>query len=112
MTSLENWLFQGLVFPDGLWVEEQDTFGTRNASWQDTYKPLLDRTPDLLMAKHNIVPSERACRALGILVAPATAASKNEEPLLDKTALNWKAGIKTCRMYSRNCRTVGQVGRT
>ena len=97
MTSLEKGFVPGPCFPCGLWVEEQDT-----------YKPLLDRTPDLLMAKHNIVPSERACRALGILVAPATAASRNEEPLLDKTALNWKAGMKTCR----NCRTVGQEGRT
>ena len=50
----------------------------------------LDRHPDLLVAELRIA-SERACRALGTLVGPATEASKHEEPLLDKTALTWKA---------------------
>lgn len=71
-------------------------------SWyvQDTDKPLLHRTPDLLMAKQHLA-SERACRALGILVGPARVASTNEEPLLDKTALNWKVICEGCFLFQK-----------
>ncbi|CAK9023694.1 unnamed protein product [Durusdinium trenchii] len=60
-------------------------------SWQvrKENEPLLGRSPDLLIPKRALA-SERACRALGVLIGPATEASKNEEPLLDKQALNWK----------------------
>ena len=54
-------------------------------------KSLLHRIPDLLGGKLDAVASERACRALSTLITPARDASANEEPLLDKAALTWKA---------------------
>ena len=51
---------------------------------------LLRRVPDLLGGKLDTA-SERACRALSTLVNPAKEASTNEEPLLDKAALTWRA---------------------
>lgn len=55
-------------------------------------RPVVAREPAILAgAARAAGAAELACRALGTLVAPAGAASKNEEPLLDRPALTWKA---------------------
>ncbi|CAE8633802.1 unnamed protein product [Polarella glacialis] len=56
--------------------------------------PVLARAPEVLVARGAALGSsspERACRALGTMLGVATEASHNEQPLLDKAALTWKA---------------------
>ena len=61
--------------------------------WDSHRRPVLTRVPELLLPDlpaGQLAP-DRACRALGTLVNPASRASHNEQPLLDRAALTWKA---------------------
>lgn len=60
-------------------------------NWYGRPRTMAERIPLLLAGKQSSASSDLACRAIGSIVQTAAEASSNEEPLLDKAALSWKA---------------------